>query len=100
MARRQPGPLHFRSAGGPAPMNRPASLFALFLLLAMPALARVGGGQHYSGSHSSSSHSSSSRSSGWSGSHGSSSWSGGSGSSSSGDDLGFFLFFLTHPIFT
>ena len=47
-------------------MNRRARLFALFLLLATPALARVGGGQHYSGSHGSSS--SGSGSSSWSGS--------------------------------
>ena len=75
-------------------MNRRARLFALFLLLATPALARVGGGQHYSGSHSSSS--SGSRSSSWSGSG---SWSGG-GSSSSGGDLGLILFFLNHPLFS
>ncbi|MGZ6069665.1 MAG: TIM44-like domain-containing protein [Myxococcaceae bacterium] len=78
-------------------MNRRASLFALFLLLALPALARVGGGQHYSGSSSSSSHSSSSHVS--SGSHSSGSWSGGGGGSSGGD-LGFILFFLNHPLFT
>ena len=79
-------------------MNRRASLFVLFLLLATPVLARVGGGQHYSGSHPSSSHSSSSHASG--GSHSSGSWSGGGGVSSSGGDLGFLLFFLSHPLFT
>lgn len=80
-------------------MNRRASLLALFLMLATPALARVGGGQHYSGSHSSSSHASGSRSSGWSGSG---SWSGGGSSTSGGGagDLGLFLFFLNHPMFT
>ncbi len=78
-------------------MNRRASLFALLLLLALPALARVGGGQHYSGSSPSSSHSSSSHVS--SGSHSSGSWSGGGGGSSGGD-IGFILFFLNHPLFT
>ena len=80
-------------------MNRRVCLFALFLTLATPALARVGSGQHYSGSHSSSSSSRSSGSS-YSGSRGSSSWSGGGGSSSSGGDLGLMLFFLSHPVFT
>src|SRR5262244_3824029 len=84
-------------------MNRRVCLFALFLTLAAPALARVGGGQHYSSSHSSSSSRSSS-------SHGSSSWSGGgsssSGSWSSGSDGSTYggdpwvLFFLRHPLFT
>jgi hypothetical protein len=80
-------------------MNRRVCLFALLLTVATPALGRVGGGQHYSGSHSSSS--SGSRSSGGSWSSGSqgSSWSGG-GRSSSGGDLGFLLFFLSHPLFT
>ena len=80
-------------------MNRRVCLFALFLTLATPALARVGSGQHYSGSHSSSSSSSRASGGSWSGSRGSSSWSGG-GSSSSGSDLGFLLFFLSHPVFT
>lgn len=75
-------------------MNRRASLFVLFLLLATPALARVGGGQHYSGSHSSSSHAS-----GSGGSHSSGSWSGGGGGSSGGD-IGLLLFFLSHPLVT
>ncbi|HET9157503.1 MAG TPA: hypothetical protein VFN91_12595, partial [Myxococcaceae bacterium] len=83
---------------------RRVCFFALLLTLATPALARVGGGQHYSGSHSSSgSRSSSSHSSGsWSGggSSSSGSWSSGSGRSSSGDDLWVFLFFLRHPVFT
>src|SRR5262249_49511328 len=84
-------------AGTPATMKRRASLLALFLLVATPALARVGGGQHYSGSHSSSSsHSSGSRSSR---SHSSSSLSRGGGASS-GEDLGFLLFFLSRPLFT
>src|SRR5262249_10342818 len=76
-------------------MKRRPSLLALFFLLATPALARVGGGQHYSGSHSSSSGSRSS------GSHSSGSWSGssGSGSSSSSGDL-WVLFFLAHPLFS
>jgi predicted lipid-binding transport protein (Tim44 family) len=78
-------------------MKRRASLFALlFLLLATPAMARVGGGQHYSGSHSSSSHSSSSHSSSSGGSHGS--WSGGGGSGVG--DIGFLFFFLNHPLLT
>ena len=83
----------------PATMNRRVCLFALLLMVATPALARVGGGQHYSGSHSSSS--SGSRSSGGSWSSGSrgSSWSGG-GRSPSGGDLGFLLFFVSHPLFT
>ena len=76
-------------------MNRRASLFALFLLLATPALARVGGGQHYSSSGGSRSSGGSS-----SGSRGSSSWSGGGSPSSSGDGVGFVLFFLFHPVFT
>ncbi|HVP63021.1 MAG TPA: TIM44-like domain-containing protein [Myxococcaceae bacterium] len=80
-------------------MNRRACLFALFLTLATPALARVGGGQHYSGSHSSSSSGSRSSGGSWS-SGGSSSWSGGGGSSSSGSDLGLLLFFFSHPLFT
>ena len=78
-------------------MNRRASLFALFLLLAAPAFARVGGGQHYSGSHSSSfSHSSGSNSSGWSTSGSRS----GRGYSGDGSDLIFILWFLQHPLFT
>jgi uncharacterized tellurite resistance protein B-like protein len=85
-------------------MNRRVCFFALVLTLATPALARVGGGQHYSGSHSSSgSRSSSSHASGsWSGggSSSSGSWSSGSGRSSSGDDLWVFLFFLRHPVFS
>ena len=81
-------------------MNRRASLFALFFLLAapVPGLARVGGGQHYSSSHSSSSSGSrSSSSSGWS-----TSGSRSSGGSYSGDgsDLIFILWFLQHPLFT
>src|SRR5690349_20469869 len=82
-------------------MNRRVCVLALLLVVsAAPAMARVGGGQHYSGGHSSSS--SGSRSSGGSWSSGSrgSSWSGGGRSSSSGGDLGFLLFFLSHPIFT
>jgi uncharacterized tellurite resistance protein B-like protein len=72
-------------------MNRRVCLFALLLTLAAPALARVGGGQHYSGSHSSGPRSS-----------GSSSWSGGrsSGSGSSSSDDAWILFFLAHPVFT
>src|SRR6516162_2895918 len=83
-------------------MNRRVCLFALLLTLAAPALARVGGGQHYSGSHSSSSSSRSSSSSSWSGGRSSSSgsWSSGSGSSASGDDLWVLFFFLRHPVFT
>ena len=85
-------------------MNRRVCLFALLLTLAAPALARVGGGQHYSGSHSSSSSSRSSSSHGsssWSGggSSSSGSWSPGSGGSTSGGDL-WVLFFLSHPVFT
>jgi hypothetical protein len=80
-------------------MNRRACLFTLLLMLATPAVARVGGGQHYSGSHSSSSSSSRSSGGSWS-SSGSRSWSSGGGSSSSGSDLGFLLFFLSHPVFT
>ena len=81
-------------------MNRRVCLFALLLTLAAPALARVGGGQHYSGSHSSGSRSSGSSS--WSGGRSSSSgsWSSGSGSSASGDDLWVLFFFLRHPVFT
>src|SRR5262249_43392408 len=84
-------------------MNRRVCLFALSLTLAAPALARVGGGQHYSGSHSSSSSRSSSShgSSSWSGGGSSSSgWSSGSGRSTSGDDLWVLLFFSRHPVFT
>ena len=83
-------------------MNRRVCLFALLLTLATPALARVGGGQHYSGSHSSSgSRSSSSRSSSsWSGGGSSGSWSSGSGSSTSGGDLWVLFFFMRHPVFT
>ena len=80
-------------------MNRRVCLFALLLTLSAPALARVGGGQHYSGSHSSSSGSRSSGSSSWSGGRSSSgSWSSGSGRSSSDD--AWILFFLAHPVFT
>jgi Tim44-like domain len=84
----------------PATMNRRVCLFALLMTLAAPALARVGGGQHYSGSHSSSSgsRSSGSHSSGWSGSRSSGSWSNGGSSSSSGDPV--VWFFLGHPLFT
>ena len=101
-------------------MNRRVCLFALLLTLAAPALARVGGGQHYSGSSSSSgsrssgSSSSSRSSSSWSGSRSSSSsggsWSSGSSGSRSGssgapytspaDDLGLVFFLFRHPIFT
>jgi len=76
-------------------MNRRVCLFALLLTLATPALARVGGGQHYSGSHSSSSSSRSRSSSSWSSSRSSSS---GGSSSSSGDP--WVLFFLAHPVFS
>jgi uncharacterized tellurite resistance protein B-like protein len=81
-------------------MNRRVCFFALLLTLsAAPAMARVGGGQHYSGGHSSSSSGSRSSGSFSSGSRGSS-WSSGGRSSSAGGDLGFLLFFLSHPVFT
>ena len=79
-------------------MNRRVCLFALFLMLATPAVARVGGGQHYSSSHSSSSSSSRSSGSRSSGSWSSSGSSSSSSSSSSGDP--WVLFFLAHPVFS
>ena len=81
-------------------------LILILLVVGGGAAARVGGGQHYSGSHSSSSHSSSSSrgSSGgsWGGSH-SGSYSGNYGGYSGGgsaSDLGWALFFVSHPLFT